>query len=122
MFKATAFLVLLAVQAFAETQPIREVTSQAVLLGGQPIPRIYEGYVFFIDSRRNHIRIYALDGQLFLQTDVQDTSRPSVMSIAVDKDGTVAASWAGFAADGKREDFGGARTNRRGTAGRCAGV
>jgi|SRR5579862_2854546 len=101
---STLFLgTIVAFQVSASAQPIREITSQAMLFGGGLTPGFYQGYViFFDDGHRNHISLYSPDGQPFLEKDIQEQTAPSVMSIAVDRDGTVAASWAGFDTNNKR--------------------
>lgn len=94
---------ILPFQGFATAQPLREITSQAMLFAGQLTPSFYRGYVFLLDEgHRNHIRLYSPDGEPFLEKDIQEQLAPSVMSVVVDTDGAVAVSWAGFDTNGKR--------------------
>jgi len=87
---------VLSIRAFAASAPVREVTSQAMLVGNQPVPGFYQGFLFFVDHpRSSQITLYAPDGHLTLQRDMETGKqlRVSVMSIAVDSDGTAAISW-----------------------------
>jgi len=103
MLAALMFHAILTFQPPLTAQPVRTATSQATLIGNQPIPAFYKGYLFFIDQgHRNHIRVWAPDGTPFLEQDIEEKIGPSVMSIAVDTDSTLAVSWVGFDASGGR--------------------
>lgn len=88
---ALAFAI--ALQAVAAIAPDREVDSDAVLMAYQPIPGFYEGYAFFVDRPSSHISLYSPNGPLLFDAYVEVETAPSVMSIAVDSDGTVAVSY-----------------------------
>jgi hypothetical protein len=89
-------LALLAWQFLAAAEPIREVTSQAALAGNQLVPAFFNGYIYFVDSPDNYIRLYAPDGHLTLATGIQQQKPGKVWTqcVAADSDGTVAISWA----------------------------
>jgi len=84
------------IQAADSGLPAREITSQAMRLPNQAVPGFHRGYVYFIERAR--ITLYSPDGQLAFIKDLQEVKqRPvSVMDIAVDRNGAVAAAWAQF--------------------------
>jgi hypothetical protein len=95
--KALAIALLLASLPLpAATAPLREVTSQAALVGNQPVPAFYNGYIYYVDDPgNNYVRLYAPDGHLALATAMQQQKPGPVwtQSVAVDSDGTIAISW-----------------------------
>jgi hypothetical protein len=95
MFRALT-IGLLAWPCLAATEPLREVTSQAALVGNQPVPAFYNGYIYWVDDPgNNYVRLYAPDGHLALATGMQQQKPGPVwtQSVAVDSDGTIAISW-----------------------------
>jgi hypothetical protein len=87
------WLVTLTLPAIAAIAPVRDVNSEAILIGRQPYPGFYEGYSFFVDEPSSHIRIYSPDGPSFLDTYVEEKTAPHVLTVAADSDGTVAVSF-----------------------------
>ena len=82
--------------AFAGTEPVREVVSQANLFALQPIPRFYRGYLYYLgEGRPSQLRLYAPDGHVVLATDVQGPGASSLnlTGLAIDTDGTIAVSY-----------------------------
>lgn len=90
--RLAAALCIVAFPAMAAMQPVREVASQ-VPFGGL-VPGFYNGYVFLVDQTpHNHLTLYAPDGRYVFYRYVQPDFGPSVLSVAVDSNGTVAAGW-----------------------------
>jgi hypothetical protein len=97
-----ATAIILPIRAGEPSLPVREVTSDAMLVPNQDVPGFHRGYVYFIE--RSRITLYSPDGRLALTKEIQrPNQRPlSVIGIAVDRDGTLATSWSQFpSADGK---------------------
>ena len=93
---------ILPIRAAERSLPVREVTSEAMLVPNQDVPGFHRGYVYFIE--RSRMTLYSPDGRLALSKELErPNQRPlSVIGIAVDRNGTVAASWSQFpSADGK---------------------
>lgn len=87
-------LAVLTLPAVAGPDPVREVTSQATLFARQPMPGFSQGYLYWVEEiARNHIRVYAPDGQPLLDQSIQPDAAPFVQSVAVDSNGTVAVSY-----------------------------
>jgi len=78
-------------QTLHAAEAVREVSSDAFIMGGQPLPGFYKGYFYFIDGRTN-IRVYARDGHLAFTTGIQEKSA-ILRNIAFASDGTAAISW-----------------------------
>src|SRR4051812_19256630 len=89
LFAAT---MILPIRAAEPSLPVREVTSDAMLVPNQDVPGFHRGYVYFIE--RSRIRLYSPDGRLAFTKELErPNQRPvSVIGIAVDRDGTLAAS------------------------------
>lgn len=83
------FVVLQAVAAIA---PVRDVESQIPVGAYQPLPGFYGGYAFFVE-RPDFIKLYSPDGKLALATTVATDMHASVISVAVDSDGTMAVGY-----------------------------
>ena len=82
--------------AFAGTEPVREVVSQANLVANQLIPRFHRGYVYYLgEGRPSQLRLYAPDGHVALVADVQGPggSPLDLTGLAIDTDGTIAVSY-----------------------------
>jgi hypothetical protein len=75
--------------AAAANDPVREVTSQAAVVGQQPIPAFYKGYVYWA-GENNPASVYTPDGQ---PGPYITTPNGPVESIAADTDGTLAIAW-----------------------------
>lgn len=89
----TLLLFLPALAALAQSQPSRQVTSQAKLIGHQPVPGFQNGYLFLLE--RDVVRLYSPEGFPLFATVVQVPSsvgQPSSKGLAVDTDGSVAVS------------------------------
>lgn len=97
MLKALT-IALLTGQSLTAAGPIREVTSQAALIANQSVPAFFSGYIYYVDSPDNYIRLYAPDGHLaFANAIQQQQKKPGkvwIQCVAADSDGTVAISWA----------------------------
>jgi hypothetical protein len=81
---------------FAALQLDREISSQAVLVGGAPVPAFYKGYLYWLEPAHGHesyLRLYAPDGRLTLSLETQGNRVASALGIAVDTDGTSAIGW-----------------------------
>lgn len=107
-FTTLVLHMILAFQLSAAAQPVREITSQAMLVSNQPIPAFHQGYVFFTDvGHRSHFTLYSPDGQLILDKDIQEgkSSPVSLMDIVVDTDGKMAVAWATFQSSDAGIDF-----------------
>ncbi len=97
MFRMLLPLTFCIAGVFAGTEPVREVISQANLVGNQLIPRFYNGYVYYLgEGRPSQLRLYAPDGHLVLATDLQEPGGPppNLTGLAIDTDGTIAVSYA----------------------------
>ena len=94
-----AALCIVALPAMAAMQPVKEVTSQAYFAPTKALPGFYQGYLFSVDTH-NHFTLYAPDGHLVFDKYVQPDLATAVFSVAVDSNGTVAASW--YSANGGR--------------------
>jgi hypothetical protein len=92
MQRTLALFAFLAAGLLSANRPIREVTSQAVLVA-PPTPAFYKGYLYFVDQSR--ITLYAPEGHIVIAFDTQvgKPSAPHIMSLAVDTDQTIAVSW-----------------------------
>jgi hypothetical protein len=92
VFRVIALLAVLGHYAFAASDPIREVTSQATRVGNQLVPAFYKGYIYWVGlaGDEGHVTLYAPEGYLALGFVTQNGR---VNSIAVDTDGTVAVAW-----------------------------
>jgi hypothetical protein len=88
--------------ALVAGEPVRQVTSQAIIAGNQPVPAFYAGYVYFVESGNTFVRLYAPDGQITPGLSIGGrTPGPILMAgVAVDSDGTVAVSRATGGGDG----------------------
>jgi len=87
-----AFLIS-SVVAAAANGPVREVTSQAFLVGLQPVPGFQKGYLFFLDHQAN-VELYKPDGSLAFTRvlELPKAASLSATGLAVDTDGGVAVS------------------------------
>src|SRR5580658_9657316 len=113
----TLLLFLPALAALAQSQPSRHVTSQARLIGNQPVPGFQNGYLFFLE--RDVVRLYSPEGFPLFVTVVQVPNaigQPSSQGLAVDTDGSVAVStiYQNSNAFGGAISFFTAMANRRG--------
>jgi hypothetical protein len=90
--KIATVLGILVLPALVAIAPVRDVESQIFLGANQPVPGFYEGYVFFVD-RPNYVKVYSPNGDLAFTALVENESAASVMSVAVDSNGDVAASY-----------------------------
>ena len=99
----TLLLFPLALGVFAQSQPVRQVTSQATLFGNQLIPGFQNGYLYFLEG--GSIRLYSPEGLPVLTTELRipDTSQQaSAIGLAVDTDGSVAVSTGYLTSAGNR--------------------
>ena len=92
MFRAIAVLGAFSLCGWAASDPVREVTSQAMRVGHQLVPAFYNGYIYWIgrDGGDGAVTIYAPDGHLALAF---VTDHGPAEGIAVDTDGTGAVAW-----------------------------
>jgi len=78
--------------ALAASGPVREVTSQAMLVPLQSVPGFQRGYLFFLEHAT--VRVYPPDGgPAFVRVlEIPKSGTLSATGLAVDTDGSVAAS------------------------------
>ena len=99
MFRVIALLGVFNLAGLAANDPVREVTSQAMRVGGQLVPAFYKGYIYWVgrDGDDHAVTIYAPDGHPALA--FVDQNGP-VDGVAIDTDGTIAVAWGSITASG----------------------
>jgi hypothetical protein len=100
MLRAIALFAVVSVLAWAQSGPVREVSSPA-LIAHAPIPAFYNGYLYTLgpDGEHSSMTVFAPDGHV-VATLVSSNTNASVQSIAIDSDGTLAVAWAALTSRG----------------------
>ncbi|SPE37519.1 exported hypothetical protein [Candidatus Sulfopaludibacter sp. SbA3] len=88
MVKSFALLAVFTSVVAAANAPIREVTSDAAVVSGMPVPAFSKGYIYW--AGLEPLRIYTADGHP--QPHIS-TPNGRVEAIAADTDGTLALAW-----------------------------
>ena len=98
-------LAVLSLPVLDANEPVREVTSEAVLVGNQLVPACRGGYVYWIEEPDDsYVRVYAPNGHLVFSTTIRDqkTGAARIQNLAIDSERTVAVSWISGGSDGGR--------------------
>ena len=100
MVRATALFAAVSLSAWAQSGPVREVSTPA-LIAHAPIPAFYNGYLYTLgpDGEHTSMTLFAPDGHVVATLASSNTSA-SVRSIAIDSDGTLAVAWAALTSRG----------------------
>jgi hypothetical protein len=100
MVRAIAFFAVVSLSAWAQSGPVREVSSPA-LIAHAPIPAFYNGYLYTLgpDGEHTSMTLFASDGHV-VATLASSNTNASVRSIAIDSDGTLAVAWAALTSRG----------------------
>jgi hypothetical protein len=93
MVRAIALFAVVSLSAWAQSGPVREVSSPALVGHGRD-RGFYNGYLYSagLGGRRDSMTLFAPDGQV-VATLVASKSKAVIESIAVDSDGTLAVAW-----------------------------
>jgi hypothetical protein len=100
MLRAVALFAVVSLSARAQSGPVREVSSPA-LIAHAPIPAFYNGYLYTLgpDGEHTSMTLFAPDGHV-VATLASSNTNASVRSIAIDSDGTLAVAWAALTSRG----------------------
>ena len=92
MFRIVPLLAFLSLPAWPVDGPVREASSPAIV--GNKMPGFYDGYLF--SAEPSHVlTLFAADGHELFSLPIQGRGNGNIriMSVAIDSDGTLAASW-----------------------------
>jgi hypothetical protein len=100
MRRAIALFGIVSLSTWAQSQPVREVSTPALIAHG-PLPAFYNGYLYSAGPSGQHdsMTLFAPDGHV-VATVFASKSKAVIGSIAIGSDGTLAVAWGDLRSQG----------------------